>query len=84
MNASPCLKGAIYLAANGNREEGSIYRQLELPDSVDAHSHLFGSMPLGAAFEIAAAAISVEDGEKEISCVEYAGQERFNLYSVRK
>lgn len=84
INASQCLDGTIYLAAKGNQAEGRGYRHLDLPGSVEVHSHLYGSMPLGAAFEIAAAAVSVESGAKEISCVEYAGRERFNLYSVRK
>ena len=84
INALQCLNGEVYLAANGNKEDGEFYKQLEMQGSVEAHSQLYGSMPLGAAFEIAAAALSLNEQMSEISCVEYAGRERFNLYSIRK
>lgn len=82
VNASGNLSGPVFLAAKGNKEEGAAYKQLNLPDSVEAHSHLYGSMPLGAAFEIASAAVSIKSGQKEISCVEYAGRGRLNIYSI--
>ncbi len=84
MNISEHIKGIIYLAAKGNREEGGVYGKLQLSGNVEAHSHLYGSMPLGAAFEIAAAAVSVEEGAEKISCVEYAGRGIFNVYKVKK
>lgn len=84
VNASANLSGRVFLAANGNKNEGAVYKQLNIPSRAEAHSHLYGSMPLGAAFEIAAAAVNLESEAKEISCIEYAGRERFNLYSISK
>ena len=72
----------VYLAANGNQIEGASYSQLKAAGETASHAHIFGSMPLGAAFEIAVAAIDSKQTGQKISCVEYAGRERFNLYSI--
>jgi 3-oxoacyl-[acyl-carrier-protein] synthase II len=53
----------VFLAANGEREGSDGYRRLlESGRRCAAYSPLFGSMPLGIAFDIAVATLSVRQG----------------------
>ncbi len=79
---------AVFLAANGESDAGAAFQKLELPENTSAHSGWFGSMPLNAAFELATAAVQMQQesasGVQSVICVEYAGKERFNVYEVKK
>ncbi len=77
---------AVYLAANGDEKAGRAFQSLKLPETVHAHAPLFGSLPLHAAFELAAAAVRMQqaNGPDVYSsvCLEYAGRDRFNAYEL--
>lgn len=52
----------IFLSAKGNRQEGETYRQLNLREKkVAAYSPVYGGMPIGVGFDIAAAALSLKE-----------------------
>ncbi len=78
----------VYVAATGEAEAGAAFQKLELPENSTAHAGWFGGMPLNAAFELATAAVRLQQesgsGVNSVICVEYAGGERFNVYEVKK
>ncbi|MHC4696022.1 MAG: beta-ketoacyl synthase N-terminal-like domain-containing protein [Planctomycetota bacterium] len=54
---------ALLLSANGNRENGPSYGQLELGDvKVAAYASVYGSLPVGFGFDVALAAVSLDLG----------------------
>jgi len=54
---------ALFLAANGDKETGRYYKALELPDTgLFSYSPLYGGMPVGQGFDLAAAALSLKEG----------------------
>lgn len=54
---------ALFLAANGEKETGSYYKALELPDTeLFTYSPLYGGLPVGQGFDLAAAALSLKEG----------------------
>jgi hypothetical protein len=53
---------AVFLAACGARREGAAYRKITFEGlNYAAHAPLFGAMPVGLGFELAAAALSIAD-----------------------
>jgi len=78
----------VYLAANGNSDDGAVFQKLDVPENTLVHAGWFGGMPLNAAFELATAAVQVQQESaknvQSVICVEYAGKERFNVYEVKK
>jgi len=77
------LRGAdrLFLGARGLRSESGAYRRLlaRLPGAVrvECHAGAYGSMLSGAAFELAAAALS-----GGAACLEAAPDGRYNVYLV--
>lgn len=55
---------AVFIAAHGMREEGETYAQIPLEyQKTVAYSPLYGGFPVGAAFELAAGALSLCDSK---------------------
>jgi len=53
---------AVFLAACGAKQEGAAYRKITFEGlNYAAHAPLYGSMPVGLGFELAAAALSIAD-----------------------
>ncbi|MDT8317021.1 MAG: beta-ketoacyl synthase N-terminal-like domain-containing protein [bacterium] len=54
---------ALFLSANGDKETGRYYKALELPHTgLFSYSALYGGMPVGQGFDLAAAALSLKEG----------------------
>ena len=74
---------SVILAANGNSDEGDSYNRLNLKSAKTIYySQLYGSMPSGAAFDLAAAAL--QDEVKNICCIEYTQKDEFNVFKISK
>ncbi len=72
---------AIYfLGADGHKDCDRLYRDMT-PSGIDAacYSPLYGSLPVGTAFDMAIAALSIHEGKIFASPESVAGQERYRI-----
>lgn len=80
--------GSLLIAADGHRDTGSRYARCIPPGrSVRCHSAIYGSIPTGTAFDIAAAGIDVQLGSsigpsEPIYCIRLGRQDDFSIVKV--
>lgn len=77
-------ENAVYfLGADGHKACDRLYSKI-IPPGIEAacYSPLYGSLPIGAAFDIAVAALSIREGRIFASPESVADQERFSI--IRK
>lgn len=73
----------IILGANGRRDQSTSFKKLNLSFlRPDVYGHLFGSMPVGCAFDIAMAALLADD--RGAICIEYCDRDAFNCYVLNR
>jgi len=73
----------VILGASGRKDQSTSFKNLDLSLlRPDVYGHLFGSMPVGSAFDIAMAALSADD--QGALCIEYCDRDAFNCYVLNR